>query len=269
MNLATRIEAHYGFKKTPFAKDLSCDDLFVTTALKELRSRLDHMKSRRGVMLLYGPSGVGKTAALRSFTSSLNPASYLLCYTPLSTVTTSDFYRQINTALGGAPRWRKNDVFASIQQQIRTLVSEQKKIPIIILDEAHLLSTENLIELQIIANFQMDSLDPALFILSGQSHLRDRLAAPAFDSVLQRIYLKFCMPPLTAEEVGLFLAHQLKIAGRSQPLFNPDAIDAIYQNTAGIHRKVALLATKTLTLGALSKKESLSSEEVFLATKEL
>lgn len=50
-----------------------------------------------------GSPGVGKTAALRSFAESLNPASYLKIYTPLSTVTVADFYRQLNLALGGQP----------------------------------------------------------------------------------------------------------------------------------------------------------------------
>jgi type II secretory pathway predicted ATPase ExeA len=264
-----RVETFYNLKKMPFGKDIPPADMYVSPALKELRSRLEHMKTHRGLMLLTGSPGVGKTAALRSFAGSLNPASYLILYTPLSTVTVTDFYRQLNFALGGQPRWRKNDVFASIQQQIRDLVTQQKKVPIIILDEAHLLSVENLIELQIIANFQMDSLDPALFILAGQSHLRDKLAAPVFDSLLQRIHLKFFLPPLSQEETGLFLLHHLRIAGCAAPIFASDAVDSIYQNTAGIHRKVSLLALKTLTLGALQKKDSLSSEDVFQACKEM
>jgi type II secretory pathway predicted ATPase ExeA len=267
--LDTRVEAFYNFKKMPFGKDLSAEEIFVSQAFKELRSRLDYMKKHRGLMLLAGQPGVGKTAALRSFCSSLNPASYRLVYTPLSTVTVTDFYRQLNLALGGQPRWRKNDLFASIQNQMRDLATQQKKVPVIILDEAHLLSTENLIELQIIANFEMDSIDPALFILAGQSHLREKLAAPIFDSLLQRIHLKYFLPPLCHEEINPFLLHHLKAAGGSKSLFAPDAIDAIYQNTAGIHRRVALLAHKTLTVGALHKKESLSSEEVFLAFKEI
>ncbi|MCI0443141.1 AAA family ATPase [bacterium] len=264
-----RVETFYNFKKMPFEKDLAPTDMYVSAPLKELRSRLDYMKNHRGLMLLTGSPGVGKTAALRSFTASLTPASYLVIYTPLSTVTVTDFYRQLNIALGGQRRWRKNDVFASIQQQIRDLVSQQKKIPVIILDEAHLLSVDNLIELQIIANFQMDSIDPALFILAGQSHLRDKLAVPVFDSLMQRIHLKFLLPPLSQEETGSFLAHHLKIAGCSSQIFTPDAVDAIYQNTAGIHRKVSLLAIKTLTLGAIQKKDLLSSEDVFQAFKEL
>ena len=44
MSITAKIEAHFGFKKVPFQKDIGSEDLFVTPALKQLRSRLDHMK---------------------------------------------------------------------------------------------------------------------------------------------------------------------------------------------------------------------------------
>ncbi len=266
--LSTMIESFFNLKKSPFAKNLAPSEVFATDATKELHSRLEYMKDRRGILVVTGLSGVGKTLQLRSFTDSLSAACYLPLYLPLSTVSVSDFYRQINAVLGGERRFRKIDVFASIQHQIRHLVSHEKKIPIVILDEAHRLSRDSLLELQIISNFQMDSLDPALFILAGQPELLDRLNAAVFDSLCQRIQLKFHLPPLSAHEVGPFLSHHLKIAGRSKTLFTAEAVDAVYQSTGGIQRKVCQLAFKTLALGALQDKESLTAEEVFLAARE-
>jgi len=66
-------------------------------------------------------------------------------------------------------------------------VANNKKIPVIIFDEAHLLKHENFYELQIISNFSMDSTDPALFILSGQPHLRDKLLNLMHQAFNQRI----------------------------------------------------------------------------------
>jgi len=266
--LATTIESFYNFKKLPFAKNLTPSEIFATDATRELHSRLEYMKERRGILVVTGLSGVGKTLQLRAFTEALSAACYLPLYLPLSTVTVGDFYRQINAALGGERQFRKIDVFASIQRQIKHLVSNEKKIPIIILDEAHRLSRDALLELQVIANFQMDSLDPALFILAGQPELPDRLNAAIYDSLCQRIHLKFHVPPLSAQEVGPFMTHHLKIAGRSKSLFASDGVDAVYQSTAGIQRKVCQLAFKTLALGALQEKESLTAEEVFLAARE-
>jgi len=148
--LTTMIESFYSFKKLPFAKALAVSEVFSTDASRELHSRLDYMKDRRGILVVTGLSGVGKTLQLRTFTDSLSVACYLPIYLPLSTVTVSEFYRQINASLGGEPRFRKIDVFASLQQQIKHLVSHEKKIPIIILDEAHRLCRDVLLELQVI-----------------------------------------------------------------------------------------------------------------------
>ena len=141
----------------------------------------------------------------------------------------------------------------------------------IIFDEAHLLKHENFYELQIISNFSMDSTDPALFILSGQPHLRDKLLNLMHQAFNQRITLKFNMTPLNKEETLHYIHHhdQLKLAGRDQDIFNQNAIEAIYKNSAGIPRLINALALKCLTLGALEKKELLTEEDVYAASTEL
>ena len=52
------IEAYYNLKKTPFGKDIPAKDIF-SDAVKELNQRLEHMKQKRGIMLITGEPGVG------------------------------------------------------------------------------------------------------------------------------------------------------------------------------------------------------------------
>ncbi|MCL0066960.1 ATP-binding protein, partial [Thermodesulfovibrionales bacterium] len=79
-------------------------------------------------------------------------------YIPLSTVNTLQFYRQLSQYLSGEDLWRKSDLFQAIQTSIRDYVSNNKKVPVIIFDKAHLMKNENFYELQLITNFSMDSL---------------------------------------------------------------------------------------------------------------
>lgn len=140
---------------------------------------------------------------------------------------------------------------------------------VVIFDEAHLLKHENFYELQIISNFSMDSTDPALFILIGQPHLRDKLLNQMHQAFNQRITLKFHMTPFSKEETHKYIDHQLQLAGRKQDIFNQNAIEAIYKNSAGTPRVINALALKCLTLGALEKKELLTEEDVYSASREL
>ncbi len=263
------IEAFYNFKTLPFRKDIAGKDIFLTAAGKELLQRLEYMKQNRGIMLITGMPGTGKTLHIRAFVEKINSNHYQCFYLPLSTVSTSEFYRQLALALGAQGHWKKSQLFQSIQQTVKQYVSNNKRVPIVIFDEAHLLKNENFYELQIIANFNMDSIDPALFILVGQPHLRDRLLSPIHQAFNQRINLKFCLTSFSRQETQDYIHHHLQLAGRKEPIFNPGAIDAIHRSSAAIPRIINTLAVKCLTLGALEKKEVLTQEDVYAAYKEL
>jgi general secretion pathway protein A len=263
------IEAYFNLKKNPFPKDIAPRDIFPSGCTKELLLRFEYMKQHRGIMLLTGEPGTGKTLHLRSFVSSLNENLYKYFYLPLSTVNTMDFYRQICSKLGIEPPYRKTQLFAFIQKAIQDYVENMKKIPVFLLDEAHLFKNENFYELQIITNFNFDSIDPAIFILAGQSHLRERLLRPIHQSFNQRIFLKFHTTPLSKDETMNYVQHHLALAGTTNPIFNPNALCAIHQVSAGVCRIINKLALKTLTIGALEKKDALDEEHVYRASKEL
>ena len=89
------IEAFYNLKKLPFQKNIEPEDLFMTPAALELKNRLEHIRDIRGMMLLTGIPGVGKTLNIKAFVKQLNPNLYKFFYIPLSTVTPLEFYSQI------------------------------------------------------------------------------------------------------------------------------------------------------------------------------
>jgi general secretion pathway protein A len=263
------LEAYYGLNGQPFSKSLKPSELFISKNVSELLSRLEYMKVNRGIMLITGQPGSGKTSALRLFLSKLPDISYKSFYQPLSSVNVLDFYRQINAGLGGESYHFKSRLFASIQNSIRELVTNSKITPVFIFDEAHLLKNENLMELQIISNFNMDSHDPAIFIITGQSHLKDRLLRPVLKSFYRRIVLKFHLAPMEADEMGTFIEHNLKIKGCLKSPFSDEAVNAIFKNSNGFPGMAADLAIKTMTCGMQEKATLLTEEHVFTAAREI
>lgn len=263
------IEAYYNLKRSPFAKDIHPENIFVSKATAELHQRLSYIKEKRGIMLITGAPGTGKTLALRTFVCQLNDNLYRHFYIPLSTVNIMDFYRQICDKLGGETPCRKTQLFSCIQNTIKDYVDNYKKIPVVIFDEVHLFVNDNFHELQIITNFNFDSVDPAVFILAGQPHLRERLLRPIHQSFNQRISLKFNLTALHKEETKAYIEHHMRLAGASDCPFNENAICAIYQVSAGVPRMINSLAVKSLTIGAMEKKDCVSEEEIYRASREL
>ena len=145
--------ARYGLEFNPFLKN-SKEVLVETQEYKEVQFRLKYLLSTKGFGLLTGSAGKGKTTALRSFASSLNPSLYKVIYSSLSTLTVMDFYRNLAAELGAVPAYRKTENFKLIQDEINRLAIEKRQTPVIIMDEANYIGTAILNDLKILFNFE-------------------------------------------------------------------------------------------------------------------
>lgn len=130
--------AFYSLAGRPFTKEIKAADMFPSSSHQECHARLGYLRDNRGIGLLVGEPGSGKTAALRAFVSSLNPALYNPIYFPLSTVTVRDFYRGLALSLNLEPASRRIDVFHQIQGAVLSGYQGKKVTPFIVLDEMHL-----------------------------------------------------------------------------------------------------------------------------------
>ncbi|MCP4991636.1 MAG: AAA family ATPase, partial [Colwellia sp.] len=63
--------------------------------------------------------------------------------------------------------------------------------------------------------------------------------------------------------------HHLTLVGRTDPLFNDNAILSIFQISGGAARIINSLALKSMTIGAIEKNETISEEQVYRASQEL
>jgi len=261
------IQAYFGLKKPPFLKELKTDLMYETFDLKESFARLQLLKQNRGIFCLTGEPGAGKTSVLRKFVDGLNPQTHVHCYTPHATINRSDLYRQLNQLLKLPPRLRKSDLFEQIQRGITELFDSQGKTPVIILDEAHLMDHETLQELILITNFQMDSRVPFLLVLIGQPDLREKLKRRMHEPLNQRISLRYHMGGITCdEEAREYVLHHLRLAGRSDPLFEDQAYPMLRQLGQGLPRKIGNIALASMTLSMAKKSQSISPEVVVKAS---
>jgi type II secretory pathway predicted ATPase ExeA len=141
------------------------------------------------------------------------------------------------------------------------------KTPVIILDEAHLMDHDTLQELILITNFEMDSKVPFLLVLIGQPDLREKLKRRMHEPLNQRITLRYHMAGVTTdEEARDYVLHHLKLAGRTDPLFEEQAIPMIRQLGQGLPRKMGNIAVAAMTLAMAKKCQSVSADLVVKAS---
>jgi general secretion pathway protein A len=257
------MEAFFGFKKTPFSDNPDAKQLFASQAWTQVKARLQFLIEHHGTGLLTGEVGSGKSTAARTFTAGLNPNLYKILYLHWSSGSALDLLRQLALELNLQPAHYRGDLVRQISDAIVSLNQTKKQHPILICDEAQLLRHPALL-----LNFDMDSSHYLTLLLVGQPLLRRTLSLQMHEPLRQRIAVQYHLEGLSREELDAYLAHQLKAAGITQPLFDDTARQALYQATKGILRKVNKLALTALRLAA-SRKASAVEESILLdATSE-
>ena len=260
---------HFTLKRFPFENTLQADELFDGAAQLEARSRIRHLLELRGIGLLTGEAGCGKTTVCRKAVGSLHTGLFRVCYVSLSTGSVLDTYNAIASEFGLPAFTARAPAYRAIRTEASRMVAESKQLPVLIIDEAHHLRNEILEELRLLTNFRMDSENRLCLLLAGLTELRRRLAMSAHESLAQRIVVRFHLGGFGRDEVGAYIEHRLCLAGANAPIFEPSAVEAIALASNGIPRRIDRMAHYALHAAAAVKARSVTTEHVAAAAAEL
>jgi type II secretory pathway predicted ATPase ExeA len=242
----TTFEAFFGFTGTPFSRDIPVNQLLETESSKELQGRLNYVARTRAFGVFTGDTGTGKTTAIRKFSQGLDPNRYRVLYITDSALTPRTFYWEALHALGYRAHFYRSDAKRQFQKALAVLTDDEKKCPVVIVDEAHLLSREMLEEIRFLLNLRMDSYSALSLILVGQTELRETLKLQVNSAILQRVDIRFHLPALSKEETAAYIAKHLTAVKAPGEIFTQAAIGVIHEYCEGIPRKVNKVAIACL-----------------------
>jgi type II secretory pathway predicted ATPase ExeA len=226
------------------------------------------MLDSRGICLVVGEPGSGKSTSLRKLIENLNRSLYKPCYLPLTTLTVKEFYQALASLLGETPAYKKFTLFEQIQSCIHNLYYDQRITPVIIVDEIHMAPISILDDLRLLFNFKADSANPFVLILAGQPQIRNKLALNTCYPLRQRISMRYSMQGLTLEETADYCNSRMKIAGCSNEVFLPSALAAIHTVSGGFPRAINNIAIASLMYCTERKMLSVNEEAVYQANIE-
>ncbi len=199
------ILSYFSLEGPPFSKEIKTAELLSLPTIEKAADELALLLETRGIGLFTGPSGSGKSSLLRKMADEMNPGlfkPFYLCHTSLGT---AEFYQSFAAALGLEAKGRRNTAFRRIRSFITDLNDQQRIHPVIIIDEAHLLSSDTLREFRMLTNFDYDSKNACTIILSGHCDLRQKLSLNVFTSLANSITYSIRLEALPAEETFTFL----------------------------------------------------------------
>lgn len=269
MEVERMYKQYYGMSCDPFNKGLSTKNAYMTQDMISMQGRLEHLKRHPGIGLFTAGTGQGKTFALRCFAEKLNPNITKFYYICLSTVTTTEFYRQLCSVLGLETSFNKSSMFRTIQEYLEGMSMQKKVHCIICLDEAQYLKSDILRDLKMLCNFCMDSRDCFSLLLLGQPSLANIMMRQPNEALRQRITVNYQYAGLQESEAAEYIRDRLELAGTTGRIVDENAALAAYRSCGGSIRKLNLIMTKSLMIGAQNDKQNIDTDVILSAVNDI
>ena len=265
-------EQFFNFRHIPFERNIPTEHLYTTPKFDELLSRLDYAARNRKFTVITGGVGVGKTTAVRKFVASLDRNSFRCIYIADSALTPRVFYWEVLTQLDSddKPSFYRTEGKRKMLSRFMHLTETSHIIPVIIIDEAHLLSAGMLEETRFLLNNNMDSDNPMSLVVVGQGELRTTLSKEAYEPITQRIDFRFTLVPFDRAQTQDYICAHMRHAGEEREVFTPSAVDAIFSYSGGIARKINKACSLSLLYAAQKAARSIDGGIVdYVAEQEL
>ena len=240
----------YGLEDLPF--NLTPDPRFIvfTPSYNEVLASLYYgLENAKGLIVLTGEVGTGKTTALRWILRRLD-SSVLAAYVFNPRLSVDEFYHHVTQMLG-ITDWTNKAELLQLMGKVLEDRHRRGLRTVLIVDEAHELSDYVLEEIRLLMNFESDTAKHLQIVLTGQPELREKLNQPNMRQLKQRVALRCKMHQLpTVDEVERYITERLLIAGSDQPnVFTPGAVDLLFHCAEGIPRQVNNLCDNAMIAG--------------------
>ena len=264
-----KLQAHYGFTRMPFGRDLAPGMLHRHASHNEAVARIGWCVAERAIGVVTGEVGAGKTVSVRTALAALDATRHTVIYLPNPQVGVRGIHEAIITAFGANPTNLSSRLITQATGALAAERDERGRTPVLVLDEAHLLSYEQLETIRMLTNHGMDADSPLACLLVGQPTLRRQMKLAVLAALEQRIAVRYAMPPMTAEETAGYVKHHIALAGRADTLFSDDAVTLIHTTARGYPRAVNNLALQSLVATFAAKKAIVDEAAARTAVNEL
>jgi MSHA biogenesis protein MshM len=243
--------SHFGLTELPFGITPDTAFAFATRSHQEaLNTLLVALESGEGFIKITGEVGTGKTLLCRRLLATLDPARHVTAYLPNPLLNARTLLQALAEELGVTvdPAHGRHAMVKALNLALLHLAAQDKTV-VLCLDEAQALPVESLEALRLLSNLETEKRKLLHVVLFGQPELDTKLACPEIRQLRQRIAFAYTLKGLQADELELYLAHRLRVAGYRDPaLFRGRALRLLHRASKGVPRLVNILAHKSLLL---------------------
>lgn len=258
-------EGFYGLRERPFDLTANPRYLFLTSVHREALSTLQYgLTSHKGITLLIGEAGTGKTTILRAVLDMIRSANARIVHISNPTVTREEFFELLASGLGLSASASTSK--ARFLVELESSAVQRRRaggLTALVVDEAQSLSPELMEEVRLLSNIEtpLEKLLP--IVLVGQPELAERLNSQPLRQMKQRIAIRTSLRPLDLRETAAYVAKRLRVAGgECASIFTRRAIEAIHVHSHGIPRTISVVCDNVLVTGFALQRRPVDADVV-------
>jgi general secretion pathway protein A len=257
-------KAFYNLKRNPFEITPDPSFLFPTRRHNEALAALYYgVRRHKGFVVLTGEVGTGKTLILRCLLQSLKQSDDVkYAYVFNGRLSPLEFLQYIAADLG-LPAAGKNKSELLLQLANYVVSRGQKKLTtVLVVDEAHHLSTDILEEIRLLTNLETADEKLLQILLVGQPELDDKLDSVELRQLKQRIALRSHLAALDLNETRGYIERRLQLAGSPAPstLFPQETVTTIHRHSRGTPRLINTICENALVVGYARQAASVTPD---------
>lgn len=244
-------ESFFGLNARPFDLTPSPKFLVLSESHREALRNLEYgIESRKGITLLIGEAGAGKTTIIRTAVEKQSTRVHCV-HLNNPTLTREEFVEMLATKFSLSERASESK--AQLLLELEGLLNERRsqgETTVLIVDEAQSLSLELLEEIRLLANMETNDGKLMSVIIAGQPELANRLNEREMRQLKQRVALRCELRPLTHLETEVYVAGRIRAAGGvGAAVFTREAVALLHQVSRGLPRTINVIADNALLGG--------------------
>lgn len=263
-------ENFYGFQEKPFNTTPDSKFFFPSSKhIEALNSLIYAINERRGFVVITGEIGAGKTTVCRTLLNrlSLNTKVAMITNTHLTCKELiSEILDELNVDYQPGT---KQKLLSQLNNYLIKQLSADINV-VLIIDEAQNLSNKVLEEVRMLSNLETEKEKLIQIVLLGQPQLKAKLENSRLMQFKQRIAIYYHIPALSKKETQEYIMHRLRLVGTDgvDELFEPKAMEVIYEHSKGIPRVINLVCDSAFLFGYTYESKKITEKIVREVSRE-
>jgi general secretion pathway protein A len=249
----------YKLNIKPFQISSDPDFMWLGEKHKEALATLKYgILDNKGFLLLTGDVGTGKTTLINSLIQSLSDDIICISVSDPS-LSILDFFNYIAGSFGIDREFVSKGAFLARFRKFLFEAHEKNKKVLLIIDEAQLLTQELLEEIRLLSNIEKTFTKLINIFFVGQNEFNEILNQEQNRAVRQRLTLNYNIDPLTAGETDEYIKYRLTVAGATQTIFEPSAVQEVFRYSGGFPRRINVICDHALLSGYVKDCEIINA----------